>query len=366
MRFRDDVLTLSHDMGTSGTVAFNLDYSDPISAIVLGFSATNGASGNKNNPVEANVTSIDIVDGSDVLWSLNGQVTYGYYAQEYGKQNNQYYSGALNDGQWVVLTIPFGRYLFDQEYAFNPRAHRNPQLKITFDEATIRAAGATGFVTDSFTCTVQCVLMEDVAAPRGFLMCKDISDFTTVASGDVQIDMPTDYPYRQLMLRVYERGTWFGSNVTNLKLSCDGGKFNTFDLGMDEYQRRSMAVYPPLTRSAYTVCDSGDSFATWQGIDLSSSIRSHISGSITGGASVVGGQQTIYHVTHAGVDIDGQPVHINWLGWFQHHVLQYNFGRLHVPEEWFDARQYNSVKLYLTQGNAGAAVNVCVQQVRSY
>ena len=52
MRIRDYVQEKQYDMGVSGTVTFNLDYTDPISHIDLMFEATNGASGNKNNPIK--------------------------------------------------------------------------------------------------------------------------------------------------------------------------------------------------------------------------------------------------------------------------------------------------------------------------
>lgn len=366
MRFRDDVLSVDYDMGTSGTIQFNLDYSDPISQIYMEFNATNGASGNKSNPIELNITNIEIVDGSEVLWSLPGEVAYGVYTQEYGRQGNQYHSGAANDGQWVVITIPFGRYLYDTVYSFNPNAHRNPQLKITFDEATVRAAGATGFVSDSFTVTVMCALMEDVEAPRGFLMSKDLYDFTTVASGDQQIDLPTDYPYRQLMVRIYELGTWFGSNISNVKLNCDGGKFVPFDMGIGWFQDRMMQTYPPISRGLYTITDHGDAHATFVGVSLTDAIRAHAAGRIATAASVSGSQITVSLVDTGGTPVNASPVHLLFTGWMPHNILMYNFGRLQVPQEWFDARQYNSVKLYLTQGNAAAEVNVCLQQVRPY
>jgi hypothetical protein len=59
-------------------------------------------------------------------------------------------------------------------------------------------------------------------------------------------------------------------------------------------------------------------------------------------------------------------VHYQVWGWAPHNTLFVPFGRLHVPGEYFNAPQYGSVKLYLTQGDADAEVNVCVQQVRSY
>ncbi|NIW97369.1 MAG: hypothetical protein GWN13_03820 [Phycisphaerae bacterium] len=366
MRFREDLYVNGYDMGTSGTVSFNVDYSDVISQISIQFNATNGASGNKNNPIESNITSIELVDGSDVLWSLPGDVAFAMYNQVTGKQPKQYYTGAISDGGWVVVPILFGRYLYDPVYGFNPIAFRNPQLKITFDEATIRAAGATGFVSDSFTCSVLYSIMEDVPAPRGFLTAKDVYDYTTLASGDTTIDMPTDYPYRLLMSRVYEAGQWFGTNVSNYKLTCDGGKFVPFDLPTDRWEILHKDRLPMVHRGIYTVCDDGETHQLWLGIVDENSIHSHVAGDIATTSSPANGQVVIGHKTHAGAAVNANPVHMIATGWHPHNLLVYPFGRLDVPEEWFDARAYNSVKFVLTNGNAGAEANVCVQQVRMY
>jgi len=366
MRIRDDVLTSGEDMGTSGTVTLNLDYTDVISQLVLDFTATNGATHNKDNPIERNITKIELVSGSDVLWSLPGDVAYALYAQLNGAQNNEYYTSTPNSVQRAVLCVRFGRFLYDPVYAFNPNAFRNPQLKITFDEATVRAAGATGFVSDSFAVTIVASLMEDTEAPRGYLTAKDIYDFTSLASGDVQIDMPTDHPYRMLMVRVYESGTFYASNVSRFKLSCDGAKFIAFDLPTAYFRDMMFARFPPVSRYAYAVTDDGEWHQTWMGFYLRDAVRGHNAATIVTASSQTSARVQYNTRSHAGAVINGQTVHYQSTGWMPHNTLMYPFGRLNEPLEWFNAPQYNSVKLYLTQGDAGAEVNVCVQQVRMY
>lgn len=366
MRFREDLYVNGYDMGTSGTITFNIDYSDIISMIAIQFNATNGASGNKNNPIESNVSKIELVDGSDVLWSLPGDVAFAHYNQLTGKQPKQYYSGAISDSQWVVIPIMFGRYLYDPTYAFNPNAFRNPQLKITFDEASIRAAGATGFVSDSFTCSVLYSLVEDGEAPRGFFTAKDIYDYTSLASGDTTIDLPTDYPYRNLMVRAYQAGQWFGTNVSNYKLTCDGGKFVPFDLPTDRWEILHKDRLPSVHRAVYTITDDAETHQLWLGIVNENSIHSHVPGDIATTSSPANGQVTVGHKTHAGAAVNANPVHIFAKGWHPHNLLIYPFGRPDNPEEWFVAPEYNSIKLVLTNANAAAEVNVCLEQVRLY
>lgn len=366
MKVREDLYVNGYDMGTSGTVTFNIDYSDIISMIAIQFNGTNGASGNVNNPLELNVSKIELVDGSDVLWSLPGDVAFAYYNQMTGKQPKQYYSGALSDSQWVVVPIQFGRFLYDPVYAFNPNAFRNPQLKITFDEATVRAAGATGFVTDSFTCSVLYSLVEDGPAPRGFFTCKDVYDYTSLASGDTSIDLPTDYVYRSLFVRCFEAGQWFGTNVSDYKLTCDGGKYTVFDLPADRWEIVHKDRLPIVHRGVYTVTNDGDTHQLWIGIVDENSIHSHGGGYIATTSSPANGQVTVAHKNHDGSAVNANPVHMIAYGWHPHNLLIYPFGRSDVPEEWFVSSAYNNIKFVLTNANAGAEVNVCVEQVRMY
>lgn len=366
MRFREDLLVNGYDMGTSGTVTFNIDYSDVISQISIQFNATNGTDGNKNNPVESNISKIELVSGSDVLWSLPGDVAFSLYQQVTGKQPKQNDTGATSGSPWVVIPILFGRFLYDPLYGFNPLAFRNPQLKITFDEATIRAAGTDSFSTDSFTCSILVSLMEDTEPPRAFFTAKDIYEYTSLASGDTTIDMPTDYPYRLLMARAYAAGVWFGTNVSDYKLTCDGGKFVVFDLPTDRWEILAKDRFPMVSRGIYRQAADGETCQLWLGIPFEVSIHNHGGSDIVNAYSPSNGQVQFTKKAHDGSAGAAGPVHILAQGWHPHNVLMYNFGRLDEPAEWFDVRQYNSVKFVLTNDTAGAEVNVCVQQVRPY
>lgn len=366
MKVRDDVYTVRDDMGTSGTKIYDLTYADPISGLDLLFEATNGATSNKNNPIERNITKIEIVDGSDVLWDLPGDVAYSLFSQEYGHPAKEDYCGAGGGSPHVQIPIRFGRELYDPDLAFNPGSFRNPQLKITFNEATVNTAGGTGFVSDSFNFSMVAHLMEDAPMPAGWLMAKTIYDFTTVASGDEKIPMPTDYSWRQLLVRVYESGVYALSGVTNYKLSCDGGKFIPFDQHSRYVADRMQEIYPPTSKRGYSTVDDAEVHQTWILQNSGYSIYSHTASRIVTASSFFPSQFTVNCYTDAGATVDGIAVHWMCEGWGPHNTLFIPFGRLDVLAEWFQAQGYGSVDLYLTQANAGAEVNVCLQQLRTY
>lgn len=366
MRIRDDLLTHQDDMGISGTKVYNLDYADLITSLDLDFGATNGATDNKNNPIERNISKIEIVDGSDVLWSLPGDVAYALFAQEHGAPADDYYTGQGGDTPYVTIPIRFGRHLYDPELAFNPTKFKNPQLRITFDEATVRAAGATGFVSDSFHVSILARLMENAPAPKGWLMAKDIYNFTSAASGDEVVEMPTDYPYRMIILRAYEAGTDWRGTLTNLKLSCDLGRFAPFDDTSGNINSRMCEMFKPVIRSGHDKADDGDAFQTWIGIDLGQALHAQTASRIVSAGGFWPGQFTVAAKTEAGAA--ATDCLIRWMvhGWAPHNTVLIPFGRLDQIAEWFQSPGYGSVKLYLTQGDADAEVNVCLQQYRKY
>lgn len=366
MKIRDDVLVTDDDMGTSGTKIYDLNYADPISRLELQFNATNGATYNKNNPIERNISKIEIVDGSEVLWSLPADVAYALYAQQAGNPANEYYTGATGDSPQVCIPISFGRYLYDPDLAFVPRSFKNPQLKVTFNEATVHAAGDTGFVSDSFTLSITARLMEEAGAPSGWLQAKDIYDFTTAASGDEKVVMPTDYPWRQLFVRNYESTIWMGTDISSYKLSCDRGKFVPFDSTVGYLLNRMGEVYPMTSKTGYEVVDNGATVQTWMGNAQDYLIRAHQVGQIAGGNSTTGSRFGVRLMLHDGTAVTGSPIHFTVYGWCPHNTLFIPFGRLDKTEEYFQAPQYGSVDLYLTQGGADGEVNVCVEQLRPY
>lgn len=363
---RDYLQENRKNMGTAGTLTFNVDYTDPISEIDLLFEATNGASSNKDNPIERNISKIEIVDGGTVLWDLPGDVLLAHFSHLQQGLTHSYRSGVLSDSVWQVLTVRFGRELYDQMFAFNPIAHKNPQLKITFDEATVRAAGTTGYLSDSFNVSILVKLMEQAPSPKGFLSCREVETFTTVDSGDKPVEMPTDRIIRMLMVRTYLTAVHFSNNITRYKLSIDGGKSIPFDLLYRNMRDKMSEYFKPIRVPNYTIVDDGEAVQSWIGDSFYETVRSHYADSFASAASHSGGRLYIAHRQHDNTPRNAASVHYAVTGIPFHNTMIYPFGRLNQPDEWFDPRAVNNLRLFLSQGDADAECNVCVQQVYQY
>lgn len=367
MIHRREAIETSLTLANSGTRTMSLDFVDPISSIDLVFEATNGASGNKENPLVHNVTAIEIVDGGDVITSVRGEVLEGLTAHLNGYVSGSRRSEVQSDGVEEAVTIPFGRYLLDTEYALNPNAFRNPQLKITWDIGHVRAVGATSYLTGTMTLTAVANIMEGVGSPVGVMTAKEVYDFTSAASGDERVELPTDYPIRTLGVRAYENGTWIGSTISNLKLSGDGGKVLVFDEATWITLHRQLEYYGRLDATRRCLYGSSDYVATFMaqamyGVVMSDGGTPQIHSVTNWGSS----DARIITNTHAGAAVSAAQSYVQVVGTAYQNCIMVPFGRKDVPETWLDATQFGSLVLFLTNADAGGEVQVFVQEARPY
>jgi hypothetical protein len=244
MRVRDAVLRDSQTYTDTETVILDLDGLDPISYILFKVHCTNGATSNLANPISGIVTKIEVVDGSDVIVSLSG---IQLQAMEYYKMGRL---PAIFPSEWdggqqrEHFNLYFGRRPWDKMYGFMPGRYDNPQLKVTFNKAAVRAASATGYASgDNIVMTVVAKLIEDGAMFGSVLMQKEIYSWTNAASGQERFDLPKDYPYRFGMLRSYKDGNDINENTTDLKITMDNDKYILFNRDVQELDSEALARY---------------------------------------------------------------------------------------------------------------------------
>ena len=366
MNVRDTYLERARALANSGTLTIDLNVVDPITELVLCFGATNGATSNLANHIERNITRLEVVDGSDILFSMSGEDAMGYYAQLGGVSLGDYRSEVPNDGVVASIHIPFGRWVNDQEYALNPVAFKNPQLKIQWNLATINAVGATGFVTNTLTVTVIARVMENSIVPKGFLMGKDVYDFTSLATGDTRVDLPTDYPLRTLFVKVMELGTDPRANITRYKLSIDGDKYIPLDLFAVDLPNYLESTFHTVTMFLQGLCDDTVATHTFVGLSIGGSVVSASGANVAGCNYFWQFDALTYQHNFAGVAVLDNPTWIKDEGYALYGLVPFAFGRQSEPTDWLNLPSYKNALLYLTNGNAGATCAVILQQARSY
>lgn len=374
MKLREVYIENEKTLANSGNLVTELAVVDPVSEIQIRFGAKNGATYNKDSPPAACVSKIEIVDGADVLYSLDGMLAQAMSYYQTGKMPSMQRQAGPSKNQEDHFVIRFGRSLWDKSFALVPAKFRNLQIKISWDLATLNDVGATGFVDGSATLSIIARLMEGLEGePAGFMMAKKHYNWTTAASGDERIALPTDYPFVLFLLRAWEQHTKLYSTITNLKLSIDQDKDIPFDLAAWDFLKMMENQYGKLTVDQAIFGGNEDNVHTWLAVGENVSMVPEPTVAASGVFS-----------THVNIlDLDGGKINVRAVGTDHsttsptihhmitrgqglHHTFAYPFGLMDDPTSWLDAPGVGDIKAVITQGNADAAAYLALLQARAY
>jgi len=242
MNYRHALLMSPQSLGASGTKIVKIDVQKPISRINMRVRTTKVLS-YMTAPGPANIPKIELVDGSKVVHGLTG----------YENQALAYYNRpniAMEHGQHIptlsevdLYTIDFGRYLWDEQLAFDPLRHDNPELKITFN----RALADTSVEADEVEIWGE-IFDEKVISPMGFLLATEHYAYTVpIGGGFEEISIPADRPIRQILVRAHQDGKVPWGVIDQVRL--DEGTMDQipFDFtSMEDYYRRMKSVWPQV------------------------------------------------------------------------------------------------------------------------
>jgi len=245
MKIRDTVV---HDRRTFITPArtwtFPINIVDPITEFKVYFQIyTNQLSGVTTqwewpHPMPYMIEEIAIVDGSEVIFSLNGPEMIAMSCFDMGWAPYHDPNECWNRIAKWCFPIHFGRHLTDPNWIFDPTRFKNPMMRITYNsEWRVANQAGTWQVDETYpiTISVYAKIMEEGADPVGYLMTKEVKEYTPTGAGDEITWLPVDYPIRKLMVRSYAFGLRQHRMVSHLKLSQDQDKWIPFDHRGDHF-----------------------------------------------------------------------------------------------------------------------------------
>jgi hypothetical protein len=369
MRTREAVLDYQLTKSDTATYEKDLDLEDPISALGLWVSCANGTTSNKANTIEDIVTKIEIVDGSEVLFSANMFELAALEFHKTGKMSNGYPSEWPSGNQSCNPMILFGRKKWDQQYAFDPKAFRNPQLKISLNKAAVRAASATTAfgIGDTIKVGVVAHLMENMGSrPAKFLTLKQVNTWTSGTSGDRRIELPIDFPYRLLQLRAYLYTYGIKELITNMKMECDSGKFIPFNRKVEDLNAEALAQFG-YGRKKHDLFISNDEegqliFNGEPTFTIYDVLQNNFN--IIGSPYAWDSRVKLWIGTHAGVaDGTDRSYLVSEFGHLPYAVQPYAFGDMNDEATWFNPKEFGKVELVVTEAVAGVC-SVSLEQVR--
>lgn len=356
MNYRTTEILSSEAANTAGTKVIDVNIDKPISRIIVQMKGYNNGNVPTAHPTKM-ISKIELVDGSDVLYSASATEIQAINIDEQrpiGYRELNY----VNDTYAIVsVSLDFGRYLWDPLLALDPRRFKNLQLKITHNLA------AGGSAPNAAVLAVFAdVFDEKNISPQGFLMVKEMYNYTLVASAHEYIDLPTDYPYRAMYINSLYTLKQPHENFNKVKLSEDNdaripiNNLSTSDLVKigpgNPYFTESNRVYDVDAETTVYVTPTYCVAVQGEGLNASDVTFFH-DASYGGTVDVTGGAATENEMIVTGKCPNG--------------ALCIPFGDQKSVSDWYEVRKLGNLRLDLTAGaSANGTCQIVLQQMRIY
>jgi len=358
MRHRLAKILSPEDLGATGTKVVDINVADVISRIEIIFRTLNSGNTFDDHPA-ANILKIELVDGSDVLFSLTGREAQALNFYDRRQPADNHMTGS--NGEWMraVFGLDFGKHLYDPELAFDPTKFTNPQLKITWDENV-----ANTLAEDNYLTVLGHLFDEFKPTPVGFLMSKSIYSYTPAQNAFEYIDLPTDHPIRKLLIGSHQETRTFTNMIAGLRLSEDNDKRVPFDMTGDELFYFMKQHYPEYIENVYmAIVDTPHAFRVTPADDaviiettpnqLMTSEVMFDNGGLAGG-SCGAPPATFYMLCK---------------GYIPHGIACVPFGNQDLVDDWYDVTKIGSLRFRLKAGpslGTDPTAQVITQQLRRY
>ncbi len=363
MNYRSSTILAEESATTAATKTIDLGVVNPISRIHVVFKPTNAGvvSAMTGHPALC-LKKVELVDGSDVLFSADGM---GLRAAAYygtGKPFNDVLSYNSGDECMFEAAIYFGRKLYDPLLALDPKRFKNLQLKITHDLAlggSQPASAKLAVFADMFD--------EKSVSPQGFLMTKEAYSYLPTASAHQYIDLPTDFPYRLIMVGGISYGKMPQWRIAKVKLSEDyDRKLPLPETDMLYLLQGLVEMYPRIMEHIIAL-----TFTSGVHIHMTAGYEGFATGNPLGNGQAGigfgnggGGGIPAYTASPGGV---AYWIHAG--GWCPHNYVLLPTGNTDDIDDFYNPRALQSLRLDLTADSSPGtsdAIKVVTQQLRSY
>jgi len=361
MNYRIATLFAEKSFSADATEVIDIDIKDPLSQIIINNAVTNGAAADAIAHPANIITKVELVDGSEVLYSLSGVEAQA--ADWYHNKHAPYNWFRYQNGQEsaMVFNMNFGRKLYDTELAFDPSKFRNPQLKITLDvDAGGQTPGASSLKVFAHAFDQKSI------SPIGFLMHKEIKSFILANNSHEYTDLPTDYPYRKLFVRAQRDSSGFDQQLANLKLSEDVDKRILFNLTGEDLVEILQNTLPPYIEH---IVGNGTTalrvFYCTPGLNVIFTGAGQTTAASTGQTFDDGDGGYFREIQSSA----GPNFGVHVMGYCPHSAIEIPFGDQNDIDDWYDVTQIGNLKLDLTGGSSvgsSQTSQIFLQQLRRY
>lgn len=357
MKYRKTTIYDQTDATTAKTETIDLDLSEVISRLQVKYNSTNNGHTATDHPAKQ-ISKVEIVDGSDVLFSLSGQQIEAlmFYNTKKGRNYEMEYRNGCENR--LVLDLLFGRKLWDPLLAFDPRKFKNPQLKITHNKALGGSSPASATLE-----VFADVFDEKVVSPVGYIMPREFYAWTSPSSSDNEyIDLPNDYPIKRIGIMGYKADLWWDNIFSEIELDEENKKrlpwsidgYDLMQLAITEYgqyHETLVGTTPGIAANQkWYVTPVECPFIALTGIGSATSMSTD--------AEASGGY---FRIENTAV----QAFRALISGSIPHGVVPLDCGDQADPDDWYDVTAKGKIKLRVKAGGT-ADIKIILEQLRKY
>lgn len=373
------ILNAEVQASDAATKVVKLPLSNYLHTLYVTVKCTNGATSALNQDITDVVDLVEVVaNGSDVLVSATPQELKRWCLWQTGMnipQVRNYRAGAVQEMTFPIL---FGRAPYDPNFYLRLAALSDLELKITYSPTIAVTSFATGTVT--ITVTAVMTMGAQPGDYLGTLTHKTLRAFTSAAAGDEQTLIPRGNLLRQLMVFAYEAGTEPATNISNVKFDLnndervivnaawnDISNVNKIDNWINHVETILAATKDTDTidsdvsriigvsvSSQATMSDANDTFEITKVTTIAGDTLTidQKAADITAGAETFATDATLRNTI---ITVTGEGLS---------HAVVLDFSKA-GEGQLLNTALFDQVRLTLTQGNAGAAVRISSEEVRS-
>lgn len=351
----------------------DLSKEDWISAILIEYYGQNGATNNESAHPHDLVPSMQVLDGSYVLKSLTGPQAAAMYLYDFGRTPPEFLDESPSVYQRAYFAILFGRYIGDPYFAINAKDFDNLQLKFTHNLATVRAVGATGYLTGSARWTVHVVRFEgdsmiaklnrspEQGGVQGWIKTEQKKSQATLASGELEVGLPVDHEWRRALVRSFITNNTLG--IDRVTVDMGDGKFKPIDnMLIRQLRAQNRALYnlhPEVHQRLYK--QNADTYES----DIYDTLKGGLRHTATGGHILTitenYGLCTLALIDDAGAAIvadEAMDVANMGDGYQNTFMVPFDMGG-----EFLDARQWGGAEMNFNQTGAGRAFSLVLDEI---
>lgn len=356
--YRQNTLLASESITTPGTKTIDITDVDPFSMIQVIHKATSAGTVMSDH-IAANISKIELVDGSNVIASLTGKEAQAL--DYYHTGVFPYTFGCDVSGIMALATfnLNFGRWLYDPVLALDPGKYQNLQLKISHNYRACDAAASAaslevyGFMFDDKKVT-----------PSGYLRSTEHYSYTPGASGSVEpIPLPRDYDIRKALILAHAPAYYPWQVANHIKIKEENGKKVPVDVQTSAWLKYVNQLHPRVVEPVMLAANvtARNAYAAANN-DIASLLMPQAVTNIVSldAANMVNPLK--FHITASDV-VTGQIA-----GYNPHSAFPIPFGDDADLNDWYQVSKLGALNLDITAGAGGSSggIAVVLEQLARY